>query len=340
MDLGGTTFYNVTAFERGSPFVAPCDGRVTSITVITLGPGEGDLVVYDIGGGEPFVELGRGSFVTNASYGPLEVDIPGSVTVSAGGAYLFTFDDATVFAEAGPLNGGTSYYRSQSSSGAFTTELGSVLKHVIRFGPEGGDEPPAVMGFLAYGTCPAALPAGRFRCAVEASGTNNLTVGQRYTVFLRVAETGRIAFRGETKPEGLEDLTQDVRFRTVASDPAAFTLELVVEMGSVASPSGEALVIGSLAFTKGAGLRAAEALTVYPNPTASQATLRFAVAEQAEATLVVYDALGREVARPVEGAVSGVVEASFDGSDLPAGLYVARLTTAQGSETVRLSVVR
>ena len=207
-------------------------------------------------------------------------------------------------------------------------------------GPEGSVEPPAVTGGLAYGTCPEALPAGRFTCFVEANGQNNLEVGQRYTVFLRVAETGRIAFRGETKPEALEDLTQNVRFRTVASDPFAFTLELVVEMGAVAAPSAEALVIGSLAFTKGAGLRAAEALTVYPNPTAGSATLRFAVAEQAEATLVVYDALGREVARPVDGAVSGVVEASFDGSALPAGLYVARLTTAAGTETVRLSVVR
>ena len=55
---------------------------------------------------------------------------------------------------------------------------------------------------------------------------------------------------------------------------------------------------------------------------------------------MVYDALGREIARPVDGTVSGAVEASFDASGLPAGLYVARLTTAAGMETVRLSVVR
>ena len=60
----------------------------------------------------------------------------------------------------------------------------------------------------------------------------------------------------------------------------------------------------------------------------------------AAATLAIYDALGREVARPVDGAVSGSVEAAFDASGLPAGLYVARLTTATGTETVRLSVVR
>ena len=52
------------------------------------------------------------------------------------------------------------------------------------------------------------------------------------------------------------------------------------------------------------------------------------------------DALGREVARPLEGAVQGVVEASVDVSALPAGLYVARLTVGDRAETVRLSVVR
>ena len=50
--------------------------------------------------------------------------------------------------------------------------------------------------------------------------------------------------------------------------------------------------------------------------------------------------MGREVARPVDGAVEGVVDATLDASSLPAGVYVARLTTAQGTEAVRLTVVR
>ena len=85
---------------------------------------------------------------------------------------------------------------------------------------------------------------------------------------------------------------------------------------------------------------AALALAAYPNPATDAATLRFAVAEAGEATLVVYDALGREVARLVDGVVAGTVETSVDTGALPAGLYVARLTTATGTETVRLTVVR
>ena len=184
------------------------------------------------------------------------------------------------------------------------------------------------------------LPLGRSACRVDATGTFANEQGQRYTVFLRVQETGRVAFRGEIKPGAGGTANQAIKFKTTGADPASFTLELVAVEGSVASPAG-GQVIGTLAFTKGgAGLRASEALTVFPNPATDQATLRFAVAEQTAAVLAIYDALGREVARPVDGAVSGSVEASFDASALPAGLYVARLTTAVSTQTVRLSVVR
>ena len=215
-------------------------------------------------------------------------------------------------------------------------------QNVFRFvGPEGiAVEELTLTGSLAAGTCPANLPLGRFSCRVDASGTFNGDQGQRYTVFLRVAETGRIAFRGEVKPQPGQTVEQSIKFVTIADDSDSFTLELIAVEGSVGSPDG-GTVLGTLDFTKGTPLlRAAEGLTAFPNPATDAATLRFAVAEQTEATLVVYDALGREVARPVEGTVSGAVEASFDASALPAGLYVARLTTAQGTETVRLSVVR
>jgi hypothetical protein len=215
----------------------------------------------------------------------------------------------------------------------------------IVFAEGGTVESDLVTGSLGYGTCPGdgVLPLGRFACFVDAEGTFNGETGQRFTFFLRVQETGRIAKRGEVKPQPGQTVTQSVKWQTQSSDPSEFTLEMLVEEGSVAAPSGAAEVVGTLAFTKGeVGVvaRAAEALTAFPNPATDAATLRFAVAEQTAATLAIYDALGREVARPVAGTVEGVVEAQFDASGLPAGLYVARLTTDAGTETVRLSVVR
>ena len=49
-----------------------------------------------------------------------------------------------------------------------------------------------------------------------------------------------------------------------------------------------------------------------------------------------YDALGREVARPV----SGFVDVRLDAAAPPAGLYLVRLVVGDRVETVRFSVVR
>ena len=100
----------------------------------------------------------------------------------------------------------------------------------------------------------------------------------------------------------------------------------------------DAATCGAVAAEDGPSTGAAP-LVAYPNPAAGPATLAFAVAQPTEATVVVYDALGREVARPVDGLASGAVSATLPA--LPAGLYVARLTTADGrEESVRLTVLR
>ena len=93
-----------------------------------------------------------------------------------------------------------------------------------------------------------------------------------------------------------------------------------------------------------AGLRAApsEPLSVFPNPAADRATLRFALASEAGATLAIYDALGRMVQQPLQGAVdAGQTDTELDVSGFAPGLYVARLAVADGtSRTTRFTVAR
>ena len=213
------------------------------------------------------------------------------------------------------------------------------------------DEPPSALPLtdvsLTPGTCPAVLPAGRASCRVLASATLTAERGQRFTVFLRLDGPegfSRIAFRGEIKPGAGGSASQSIKLQTKKSDPAgAYTVTLVVAPGSVPAPTAAAEDLASFETDKALpslGLRAAQPLTAYPNPATHTATLAFATPEAAKATLVLYDALGREVARPVDGPVSGFVNAHLDASALPAGLYVARLTTADRAETVRFSVVR
>ena len=212
--------------------------------------------------------------------------------------------------------------------------------------------PATLAGTLAYGGCPAppsAIAEPRARCFLDVSGTNLLETPQRYTVFLVLNGIGgeamgysRRAFRGEIKLGPGQSAAQQVKLQTTEDDPAGtYTVSLIAAEGSVASPGPDAVTLDTLEVVKtgGAGLRADEPLAVFPNPAVGAATARFVMPEPAEARMSVYDALGREVARLVEGRVEGVVEAQVGG--LAPGLYLVRLTTERGrSETVRLSVAR
>ena len=80
----------------------------------------------------------------------------------------------------------------------------------------------------------------------------------------------------------------------------------------------------------------------YPNPFNPSSTLSFTMPEAAHARLVVYDAIGHEVARLVDGSVeAGRHEVVFDGSDLPSGTYFVRFTVGSGfSQTQRLTLLK
>ncbi len=80
----------------------------------------------------------------------------------------------------------------------------------------------------------------------------------------------------------------------------------------------------------------------YPNPFNPTTLLSFDMPESAIATLVVYDAVGREVARLVEGRLeAGRHEVSFDASNLPSGGYFARFTAGNDfAQTQRLTLLK
>ena len=197
-------------------------------------------------------------------------------------------------------------------------------------------------------------PTPTDRCFPIINGVNNLATSQRYTVFFRIDGTGgaatgfqRVTSRGEIKLAGGESGTNKLSFRTKGSDPdGTYQLVLLAALGSQpkseALPGGTAIELDRVPFFKGgaAALRAEQTLSASPNPVADAATFAFSVTEASEATLVIYDALGREVARPIDGPTSGVVKVQFDASALPAGLYVARLVVDGRVETTQFSVVR
>ena len=70
----------------------------------------------------------------------------------------------------------------------------------------------------------------------------------------------------------------------------------------------------------------------YPNPFNPTTTFSFALPEQTYVRLAIYDMLGREIHRVVDGIrEAGSHEVSFDATHLPSGTYLYRLETQEGS---------
>jgi minor extracellular serine protease Vpr len=70
----------------------------------------------------------------------------------------------------------------------------------------------------------------------------------------------------------------------------------------------------------------------YPNPFNPVTVIRYSLPQHSVVSLTVYDILGREVKKLVEGEVeSGIHSVEFDGSYLSSGLYFYRLDTVEGS---------
>ena len=74
----------------------------------------------------------------------------------------------------------------------------------------------------------------------------------------------------------------------------------------------------------------------FPNPFNPSTRITFSLDRPGQTTLVVHDMMGREVARPIDGAMlsAGVHEAMFDGRTLPSGSYIYRLV-ANGQSVSR-----
>ena len=101
-----------------------------------------------------------------------------------------------------------------------------------------------------------------------------------------------------------------------------------VASGDEGEPSTSPSTDGSFAGANAAdGILGTHALTApTPNPTTGRSEFTLAVAEAQAVTVAVYDALGRRVALLHEGTMASGAEhrLAFDGSGLPAGVYVVR----------------
>lgn len=79
----------------------------------------------------------------------------------------------------------------------------------------------------------------------------------------------------------------------------------------------------------------------YPNPFNPSTTIRYGVPASGPVRLAVYDLLGREVTVLVQGNQSaGWHEVAFDAGDLPAGVYLYRLTAGNNTYVRMLTLLK
>lgn len=85
----------------------------------------------------------------------------------------------------------------------------------------------------------------------------------------------------------------------------------------------------------------------YPNPFNPTCTIKFDLPQATDASIVVYDILGREVVRLMDNdnIEPGYHEIRWNGKtptglDLPSGIYIARLVTAEYTRSIKMVLMK
>ena len=79
----------------------------------------------------------------------------------------------------------------------------------------------------------------------------------------------------------------------------------------------------------------------YPNPFNPTTTLRYTLPERMYVNIKVYNTIGKEVKEMVNGnQEKGYYEVSFDGRELPSGIYFCRMTTEKFTNVIKMLLIK
>jgi hypothetical protein len=79
----------------------------------------------------------------------------------------------------------------------------------------------------------------------------------------------------------------------------------------------------------------------YPNPFNPSTKINFSILEQSYVELMIYDILGNKITKLVSDTYSsGEYTVDFNAENLPAGIYLARITAGKYSNTVKMTLLK
>jgi hypothetical protein len=79
----------------------------------------------------------------------------------------------------------------------------------------------------------------------------------------------------------------------------------------------------------------------YPNPFNPNSKIKMQISKLSYVKLIVYDVLGKEVTTLVNEKLNpGTYEVTFDGSNLPSGVYFYKLVTESFTDTKRMLLIK
>lgn len=282
----------------------------------------------------------------------------GNSTVPAG-------DNSQAFDPFGELEpNGTSYIRAIALiPGADYDDL-NTLVYTSRNASMFDDTAPFVGGVAIWVGGTQLDPSGyRAQRAVEPGG--GLDFGPRHPNGIALDAAGHLYVANSTSrwakvyemagPVAFElhDLPSATTTRPGEQDPAGAPFE--EPSGIVVDAAGTAVWVldrraqAAFRFLSGAVHAEAEAPragrvrldAVTPNPVSAEAEVVFALSQEADVRLAVYDALGREVIVLAEGAhAAGLHRVRLDARAFPGGVLFVRLTTPHASAVRALTVAR
>ncbi len=79
----------------------------------------------------------------------------------------------------------------------------------------------------------------------------------------------------------------------------------------------------------------------YPNPFNPTTKINFSIPEQSHVDLTIYDILGNEITKLINNSYSaGEYAVDFNSENLPAGIYVARLSAGKYSKAIKMTLLK